>query len=260
MSDNRPIGVFDSGVGGLSVLAEIKKQLPAQSFVFLADQANNPYGGKTKKQLNELAERITRFLLKHDIKLMVVACNTATCYAIDHLRSTFEIPIVGVVPAIKPAANVTKTGKVAILATPATAKSAYLKKLIKDFAPALDVFRIGCDGLEESVEYLKLKEIYQLLDIYLDKVKKTGADVIVLGCTHYPFLKKEIKKRINSNIKVIDSGRAIALRVKYILKDTARFARESASELYYTTGDPRKFSEVASTLLKYKVIAQKALI
>lgn len=260
MSDNRPIGLFDSGVGGLSVLAEIKSLLPAESFIFLADQANIPYGQKTKKQLNELTERITRFLLTHDIKLLVVACNTATCYAIDHLRSTFSIPIVGVVPAIKPAANLTREGKIAIMATPATSKSAYLKKLIKEFAPALDVFRVGCDGLEESVEYLKLKEVYRLLDLYLDKVKKTGSDVIVLGCTHYPFLKEEIKKRISGNIRVIDSGRAIATRVESILKDSASFAKENARGLYYTTGDPRRFSKVASTLLKYKVIASKALI
>ena len=261
MADNRPIGLFDSGIGGLSVLKEIKRLLPGESFVFLADQANIPYGAKTQRQLNELSERITRFLLTHDIKLLVVACNTATCYAIDHLRSIFTIPIVGVVPAIKPAANLTKEGKIAIMATPATAKSAYLKKLIKEFAPALNVFRIGCEGLEESVEYLKLKEIYRLLDLYLNKVKKTGSDVIVLGCTHYPFLKQEIKKRINgSNIRVIDSGRAIATRVKSILEDSTSFAKGNVQELYYTTADPRQFSKIASSLLKYRVIARKALI
>lgn len=260
MSDNRPIGVFDSGVGGLSILQEVKKQLPAENFVFLADQANIPYGAKTKKQLNRLTERITRFLLGHNIKLLVVACNTATCYALDHLRATFEIPIVGVVPAIKPAVNLTKSGKVAILSTPATAKSIYLKKLIKDIAPALNVFRIGCEGLEESVEYLKLKEITRLLDLYLSKVKKTGADVVVLGCTHYPFLKKDIKKRLGANVKVIDSGSAIAQRVEYVIKNSKIPASKKLFELYYTTQDPKKFSQVASNLLKYEISAQKALI
>lgn len=260
MADNRPIGLFDSGVGGLSILKEIKRLLPKENLVFLADQANVPYGQKTKKELNELTERITRFLMNHDIKLLVVACNTATCYSLDHLRSTFTIPIVGVVPAIKPAAYLSKMGKIAIMATPATAKSAYLKKLIKEFAPTLNVFRIGCEGLEESVEYLKLKEICRLLDLYLNKVKKTGSDVIVLGCTHYPFLKQEIKKRINGNIRIIDSSRAIGDRVETILKNSTSFAQRKVQELYYTTADPQQFSKVASTLLKYKVTAQKALI
>src|SRR4030042_4739824 len=111
MADNRPIGLFDSGVGGLSVLLEIKKILPNESFVFLADQNHNPYGAKSPKELKTLSEKITKFLFKSDIKLLVVACNTATCYAIGHLRSKFKIPIIGVVPAVKPAVKLSKNNK-----------------------------------------------------------------------------------------------------------------------------------------------------
>ena len=151
MADNNPIGIFDSGVGGLSVLAEIKKVLPTENFIFLADQSHVPYGAKTKRQLENLSERITNFLLTHHIKLLVIACNTATCHALDYLRSKYKVPIIGVVPAIKPAVAKSKKNKVVIMSTPATAKSAYLSDLIADFARHAHVLKLGCRGLEESV-------------------------------------------------------------------------------------------------------------
>src|SRR3989338_6860179 len=126
MADNRPIGLFDSGVGGLSVLLEIKKLLPNEKFIFIADQANVPYGAKTQKQLQELSEKVASFLLLKDVSMIVVACNTATCYALDYLREKIKNPIIGVVPALKPAAKKTKNDKIAIMSTPATAKSAIL--------------------------------------------------------------------------------------------------------------------------------------
>jgi len=259
MIDKRPIGLFDSGVGGLSVLLAIKKKLPKESFVFFADQGHNPYGEKSPKQLKDLSEKITKFLVKkHDIKLLVIACNTATCYALDYLRSAFKIPIVGVVPAIKPAVSLSKKKNIVIMSTPATARSLYLKNLVANFARHSQTLRLGCEGLEESIEYLKMNKISKLLDIYASKVEKAGADVIVLGCTHFPFFKKEIKERVGSKVKVIDSGGAIAKRVAFILKKEQIAAVKKFPDVYYTTGNPEKFSKVASILLKYKVVGQKA--
>lgn len=254
------IGVFDSGVGGLSIFKEVKKLLPKESFVFLADQANIPYGGKTKKQLKNLCEKTTKFLLGQDIKMLVVACNTASCYAIEHLRSKFSIPIVGVVPAIKPAINLTQSGKIAVLSTPATAKSKYLDKLVKKFANDKKVLRLGCKGLEDSIEIQDDKKIEKLLNIYIAKVKRFGADVIVLGCTHYPFLREKIAKRLGSKVEIIDSGKAVAKRVSNLLEASPLIAQKNVEEIFFTTGDPRQFSQVASKLLKYNIVGKKAYI
>lgn len=259
MADNRPIGLFDSGVGGLSVLIEIKKFLPKENLVFLADQKNVPYGQKTKSQLQKLGAKIANFLLeKHNIKLLIIACNTSTCYSLDYLRSKFKIPIVGTVPAVKPAAALTKKAKIAVMSTPATAKSPYLASLVKNHAIGLKVLKIGCEGLEEAIENLKGKEIRRILDIYGQKIKKFGADIIVLGCTHYPFIKNDFLRKIGSNIWIIDSGPAIAKRVKFILAKKNALGENKSEDLYYTTGEPKKFSKVASHLLKYKITAQKA--
>ena len=256
----RPIGMFDSGVGGLSVLIEVKKIIPKENFVFLADQANIPYGDKTKSQLKKLSQNITRFLLKHNIKLLVIACNTASCYTIDYLREKFSIPIVGVVPAIKPATKLAKNGRIAVLSTPATSQSAYLKKLIENVAPRAQVLRLGCVGLEEAVEQLKKAEIARLLKIYLKKVNDLGADAVVLGCTHYPFLKKDIAEIVGKNVNILDSGKAIAERVSDILEKNRMRSPQKLSDLFFTTGNPGQFSKIASTLLKYKIDSQKALL
>ena len=258
--DKRPIGMFDSGVGGLSILEETKKILPFQNFIFLADQAHVPYGAKSPKELKILTASIANFLLKSDIKMLVVACNTASCYTIDFLRKKFSIPIVGVIPAIKPAVKITQKGKIAILSTPATASSAYLKDLIGKIASNKEVLPLGCEGLEEAVENLKFKDISKLLIKYVQIVKKFGADVIVLGCTHYPFLKKEIKILAGRNTKVIDSGPAIAARIKSLLNSHQMISKSKHTDLFFTTGNPKEFSKVASTLLKYKIYGRKVLI
>ena len=260
MADNNPIGIFDSGVGGLSVLAEIKKLLPSENFVFLADQSHVPYGAKSKRQLEKLSERITNFLLSHKIKLLIIACNTATCHALDYLRSKYKVPIIGVVPAIKPAVAQSRKNKVAIMSTPATAKSNYLSSLISNFAADIKVLKLGCPGLEESVEVLDRKLYCQLLDIYTKKIKNFGADVIVLGCTHFPHLKGDIQKLVGANVKIIDSGKAIARRTKFILQKIDGLCQDNTVDIYYTTDDPQKFSKVASILLGQKISAQKAII
>src|SRR3990170_973094 len=151
--DNRPIGVFDSGVGGLSIWRAIRKLLPQESMAFFADSGHVPYGEKPTEELEDLAGRITRFLLSNEAKLIVVACNTATVHTIAYLREAFpDVPFVGVVPVVKTLARQTHTGTIAVLSTPATSGSPYLSGLIEEFAPDKRVINIGCDGLEDLVE------------------------------------------------------------------------------------------------------------
>lgn len=256
--DKRPIGMFDSGVGGLSVLKELVKLMPKENYVFVADQINVPYGEKSKKELEKAALKICDFLVSKDSKIIVVACNTATCYTIDFLRANLKTPLVGTVPAIKPAAAESKSGVIAIMSTPATSKSAHLKDLIKTYAGGTRVVNVGCPDLENAVEAgaLNSPEVRQLLLKYTKPIKRAGADVVVLGCTHYPFLKPQIKKVLGSSTKLIDSGRAIAKHTKKILQQADALNSRDGKIDFYTTGNSGHFSKAASSLLKKHVEAK----
>ncbi len=262
----QPIGIFDSGVGGLSVLQELEKMLPNENFVFLADQKNVPYGEKTKAELIKLVYKITDYFVKnHDIKMMVVACNTATCGAIKELRAKYPLlPIVGTVPAIKVAAEKTKTGTIACIATPSTSKSERVKEIIRDNCQNVNVLNIGCKHLENAVETGELNggEVNKLLQKYLKKVKESDADYLVLGCTHYPFLKKTIHKMLGSGVKLIDGGKGIAKRAKSLLhaNRSKNNQKNIGKNLYFTTSDPLKFSQVSTLLLKKQIKAGKVVI
>lgn len=262
--DNRPIGVFDSGVGGLSVLIELKKVLPNENFIFLADQKNVPYGEKTKEELETLTSRISQFLVDQGAKLIVVACNTATCYAIDALRRNFSLPFVGTVPAIKSAALATKTGVIGLIATPATAESDYVKELSVTHAAGKKVLSIGCRGLEDLVEEgdLRAPEVRQLLEKYLEPIQKAGADQLVLGCTHYPFLRSVIEDIIGPRVAVLDSGLAIARRTALLLDERSLCTGSThpGSVRYFTTLDPKKFDLATNALLGIPVSSSSASI
>ena len=257
--NNQSIGVFDSGVGGLSILRELESRLPGEQYIYFADQQNVPYGEKTKNELIVLTSRIMEFFMTQKIKLAVVACNTATCYAIEELRNTFSIPIVGVVPAIKTAAEQTKTGKIALIATPATAQSPYVTELIKKYANNIKVLRIGCAGLEDSVETGQLHgpKTSKLLNTYILPLKREGIDRLVLGCTHYPFLKEEIAVILGPTITIIDSGKAVAERVQFLLdKNNLRNSTGNTPNQFFTNKDANSLSRVASELLHYSVVAK----
>ncbi|MEK7525617.1 MAG: glutamate racemase [Patescibacteria group bacterium] len=256
-----PIGVFDSGVGGLSVLLELKKLMPKERFIFLADQAFVPYGEKATKQLQGRAGKIMRFFVNNGAKLVVVACNTATCYAIKYLRTNFSVPIVGTEPAIKPAAKVTKSGIIGLIATPATAKSKTVTELIKRFAGNIKVLRVGCAGLEDAVEKggWQSRQIKPLLERYLASIKNSGADQIVLGCTHYPFLKSQIRGYLGKNVSLVDGNLAIAKQARRILNTGGIRLRANAvgTVKYLTTGNPAKFQRVATMLMKKPIRASQ---
>ncbi len=255
--DNRPIGVFDSGVGGLSIWRAIRRLLPNESLDFLADSYHVPYGEKPTAELRDLTARITRFLLSLDAKLIVAACNTATVHAIGHLRQTFpDVPFVGVVPVVKTLSRHTRTGTIAVLSTPATARSPYLAGLIHEFAPDKEVINVGCDGLENMVEAgeLRTRRTTALLERHLAPVRTSRADVVGLGCTHYPFLRHRIKRMLGRGVRVFDPSRPVARRVRQVLQERDSLATNPRPAYrFYTTGDERLFGEVASKLLRFPV-------
>jgi len=260
----RPIGVFDSGVGGLSVLRELHKILPNEDYIFLADQAYIPYGGKTKQQLIERSCRIADYFVSQSVKMIVVACNTATCYALDALRKKYNLPFIGTVPAIESACEQTQSKVIGVVSTPATSRSKTVKNFIIACGPKIKIINIGCSGLEDAVENGNLKSpaIKKLLNTYLLPIKKSKADCLVLGCTHYPFLKNNIIKIFDRPIALIDSGPAIAQRAKKLLSHGKIMNKHSRKgrTVYFTTGDGKKFSVAASSLLKHSVKGYKVKI
>jgi len=257
--DNRPIGFFDSGVGGLSVLIEAQKILPNESIIFLADQKYVPYGGKTKEELVDRVGKAMDFFVKMDVKAVVFACNTATVYTINEMRERFSLPIIGTVPVVKVLARITKSGKTAVFSTPATAKSPYLSELINKFAPGIEVKKIGGSNLEELVEKgnLENSEIERVLNEILPPLVEGGVDAIALSCTHYPFLKDKIQKIVGEKVSVVDSGGAVSRRLLEVLTNNKALASEKKLEKYYTTGDKERFEVVASELMERKIEAEQ---
>lgn len=259
MSDSRPIALFDSGIGGLSILLEIKKKLPLENLIYFADQAYFPYGLKTKSEIKERSKKISSFLTGHDVKIIVIACNTASVHALSALREKIKVPIVGVVPAVKPATQL-GSKKIAIMATTATLKSTDLKNLLNRFGQEKQIFKIQSKGLESAIEQYNLVRIKNILKKSLSVIRDLKIDTIVLGCTHYPLVKKEIRQIVGSKIKIIDSHSAIAKRVNSILKSQNIFSKDKKNEYFFTTGKVLEFSKIASTLLKYNIEAQTAKI
>jgi len=255
--DNRPIGFFDSGVGGLTIWRATRRLLPQESLIFLADSGHVPYGEKSTEELHDLTTRIARFLLDQDVKLIVVACNTATVHCIGHLRATFpETPFVGVVPVVKTLARRTRTGTIAVLSTPATSRSPYLAGLIEEFAPDKRVINVGCDGLEDLVEAgnVRTQGATALLERHLAPVMGSEADVVGLGCTHYPFLRRRIKRLLGPRVRVYDPSRPVGRRVRQLLAERDAFGQNAQPEhRFYTTGDPALFAVVAGKLLRFPV-------
>lgn len=253
--NNAPIGIFDSGVGGLSILSEMQSLLPLESFIYVADQAFMPYGAKSSAEIQTRAQKISQFLEKEGVKMIVVACNTATIVAVDKLRELFRFPIIGVVPVIKTATEKTKTKKIAVFTTPSTAESLYLEDLIKKFGRGMIVCKDGATGLEILIESgdLTNPQIEKTLKQHLLPLKNSKVDVIALGCTHYPFLRSHMQKIVGDDILILDSGGAVARRVKAVLHKEKLLAETKNQDLYYTSGNTEKFQDLAKKLLAKEI-------
>lgn len=219
-STKQCIGVFDSGIGGTSIWKEIKTLLPFEDTIYLSDSKNAPYGQKTKQEIINLCIKNTEFLLEKKAKIIVVACNTATTNAISYLRENYNVPFIGIEPAIKPASLKTKTKTIGILATKGTLNSELFEKTSAKINYNITIVEQIGEGLVELIENGKIhsKKMEQLLKKYLTPMLQKNIDCLVLGCTHYPYLIPQIQKIVGSKITIIDSGEAVAKQTKNILQ------------------------------------------
>ena len=246
------IGVFDSGVGGLSVWREIAVQLPDESSVYLADQEHIPYGPRPMQEIRAFSEAIVRFLLGQSCNIVVVACNAASAAALTHLRARFpDVPFVGMEPAVKPAVQTTRTGRVGVMATPATFQGELFASVVERFASGVQLVKQVCPGLVEQVEAGRLDtpDTEAMLREYLAPMMAAGVDTIVLGCTHYPFLAPAIQRLVGPGVSVIDPSPAIARQVGRVkeLRGLLSASRE-AGHVFCTSGDEVAFTESARRL------------
>ena len=238
--DNRPIGVYDSGFGGLSVWRELYRALPDESLIYLGDGKNCPYGSLPEERIREYAEQSVGELVERGCKLIVVACNTATAAAITHLRERFsEIPIVGLEPAVKPACQMTKSRKVAVVATERSLGSEKFRRAVERYGEGVEVIKAVGEGFVEAVESDQEQSpaIRQKVEAVIEPLIKSGVDVIVLGCTHYPFLKRVIRNVVGERgVQIIDSGEAVEKRVESLLdKYDIRASEENDAQYEFLT-------------------------
>lgn len=232
------IGVFDSGVGGLWILRNLRQTMPLHNYIYLADQAHVPYGQRTIEEIRDFSENITEFLINEGCQIIVIACNTASAAALFYLREKYpDIIFVGMEPAIKPATEITKTKKVGVLATPATFQGALYNSVVERFAHDVEIYKDTCPGLVEQIEKREFnsKETKNILEKALSPMLEKNIDTIVLGCTHYPFVLSLIKEIVGEEIKIIDPTGAIVHRVKELAGDNAT----EGTLGIYTTGSTK---------------------
>jgi glutamate racemase len=247
MPDTGAIGVFDSGVGGLSVWREIVRALPHEDTIYFADQAHVPYGPRDEDEIRGFCDGIARYLLGRGCKALVVACNTASAAALRHLRDTFpEVPVIGMEPAVKPAAALTRSGVVGIMATPATFQGRLFKATAGRHAAGIRLVNQVCVGLAEAVEagHLDGPGTEALLRRVLAPIIEAGADTVVLACTHYPFVIEPIRRIAGPDVNVIDPAPAIARHLGTVLRQHGlqRAAAIPGRHMFVTTGEPDAFA------------------
>lgn len=259
---NAPIGIFDSGLGGLSVWREIATMLPAEDVIYIADSAYVPYGTRPPEQIRARSIAVARFLIDRGVKMVVVACNTASAIAIDDLRAEFpDTTFVGLEPAVKPAVGMSMTGRVGVLATPRTVSGDRLRVLIEHWSDGVQVHTIAGNGMVELVEAGELggDPVNEVLSPILDPLLADSVDVLVLGCTHYPFLRDAIQAYIGPDVRVIDSGNAIARRTLSLLQDAhALHERGQRGGISFTTtGDAADARRVVKLLIGHDLEVDK---
>lgn len=261
-----PVGVFDSGVGGLTILRELLRELPDERFVYVGDTGNCPYGVRPAEEIQALSRAVTRFLIARGAKLIVVACNTVSVSARTELRAEFSLPFVMVVPPVKPAAAMTRRGKIGIAATEASARGGYLRTLIADHAEGVEVLAAGCPRLIELVEagVLDGPEAEEAIRGYIQPMLDAGIDVLALGCTHFPAMGTCFARVVGPTVAVIDSGAAVARQTRSLLAEggllaapyggpaDAPRALEPRDELW-CSGAVGRFERAATAILRQAV-------
>ena len=252
-----PIGVFDSGVGGLSVLCEIRRALPSEDLIYVADTGNAPYGDRASDFIQKRAEAVVEFLLSQQVKAIVVACNTATAVAIQNLRAQFAVMLVAIEPAVKPAVQATRSGVIAVLATRQTLASDNFSRLIERHGKGVEVLLQACPGLVEQVEKGSLDgaEAEILLTEYIAPLLQRRVDTLVLGCTHYPFLSPLIQKIVGDTVTIIDPAAAVARELSRRLQaqQLLNSKRSGGVEQFLTSGAPEQVAPIVSKLWGQRV-------
>ena len=255
-ADGPVIGLFDSGVGGLSVLRAVRAQVPQARLLYLADQAHVPYGRRSRAQIRAYARGITRFLLAQGVQVIVVACNTATAAAIDTLRAEFPgVPFVGIEPAVKPAAQATRRGVVGVLATQATFRQPRYATLVRRFAPHVRVLEDPCPGLVERIEAGEVDgpQVRAILRRAVGPMLQAGADTFVLGCTHYPFARAALQDLVGPEVRILDPAPAVARQVVRVLARLGWSGEPGSARAgevaFFTTGDPAALAAAVQRLL-----------
>ncbi len=250
--ENRPIGVFDSGVGGISVLKHIHTLLPHEDLLYVADSKYAPYGSRTPAKITARCFEIADFLISQNVKALVVACNTATAAAIDAMRAKYHIPIIGMEPAVKPAAEASKNGIIGVLATVGTLKSAQFAALLENYGRNVEVVTQACVGLVECIERgeLENQSTLQLIQQYCKPLIDEGADTIVLGCTHYPFVRPLIEQVVGAEVALIDTGAAVAKHLKNKLEEKSLLStnQEKAEIQFWTNSEASNARQVIESL------------
>ncbi|CAM3293268.1 glutamate racemase [Zobellia roscoffensis] len=239
---SKPIGIFDSGVGGTSIWKEIQNLLPNEDTIYLADSKNAPYGEKSQEEILRLSIKNTELLLERGCKIIVVACNTATTNAITNLRAQYSVPFIGIEPAIKPAALQSKSKTVGVLATKGTLASSLFNSTSENHANGIRIIEQEGTGLVPLIEGGKVasEETIGLLNTYVNPMLEEGMDHLVLGCTHYPYLIPTLKSILPAHVKIIDSGEAVARQVKVILEknNLLNTSKDIARHQLYTNINP----------------------
>jgi len=266
----KTIGVFDSGVGGLSVLHHIRQLLPNEHLIYIADSGHVPYGNKSPEYIEQRSHTLTRFLVEQGANAIVIACNTATAAAVASLRSQFSIPIVGMEPAVKPAVSATRSGVVGVLATIGTLESARFAALLERYGEEVEIITQGCPGLVEQVELgeLSSEQTRELIECFTAPLLARGADTLILGCTHYPFLVPLIREVVGENIVLIDTGAAVARQLQRRIQSELHFRTQPdgivqdelsarPGEQFFTSGEPLHAASIMSVLWGETVTAEQ---
>lgn len=245
MIKSSPLGLFDSGTGGLTVLREVAHRLPGEDLLYYADTARIPYGGKSKETVIRFSIENTIFLLHHSIKLLVVACNTATAHALEKLQQLFKIPVIGVIEAgSERVCQVTRNGKIAVLGTKGTIASGAYPQAIAAQRPDLEILSVACPLFVPLVEerFIDHPAARLIVKEYLEPLKKAGVDTLLLGCTHYPLLKHLIEELFEGQVNIVDSASTCAEKVHQTLQQLNLCNDQpKGSERFFTTDDPIKF-------------------
>lgn len=258
MSDQRPIGVFDSGVGGLTVVGEMQKILPKETIVYFGDTARVPYGTKSKETVTKFSVENVEFLMEHDVKLIVVACNTVSSLSLDFLRRCFRVPIIGVIePGAKCAVSTTRNNRIGVIGTHATVSSRAYDKAVAKITSRARIFSQSCPLFVPLVEegWLDKRVTHEVAAEYLAALKKKNIDTLILGCTHYPLLRNVVAKVMRDKVMLVDSAKEVAKGAKEILVANGLLndsgpARKSK---FFVSDQPERFVKLGESFLKRRI-------